>query len=293
MSQPKKQKALMHLNLLLVDLEAIKEWRIQGYSSAEKDAWFKNGLLAMERLFGSISSEYRAFDGLENRGHPDRLKQAEFLLKARLREIDLYWPDDEIAVAAPLKGEQPIPSTAKPPAPPDPAKARRVWVVHGRDQRLRTGLFEFLRSIGLEPIEFGQARLLTKKPMPYVGEILEVAFQHAQAVVVLLTPDDQARLRQDLVKDSDAPFEKELNGQARPNVLFEAGMALVSHREQTVLVQFGKMRPFSDVAGRHLIEMDNSTPKRQELAQRLSNAGCSVNTSGTDWHTTGDLVPPK
>ena len=61
------------------------------------------------------------------------------------------------------------------------------------------GIFDFLYSIGLKPLEFSKARELTGKPMPYVKEILDAAFAHAQAVVVLLTPDDEARLRPDLI----------------------------------------------------------------------------------------------
>lgn len=174
----------------------------------------------------------------------------------------------------------------------DQAKARRVWVVHGRDDRLRRGLFDFLRSIGLEPLEFSEARKRTGKPMPYIGEILDAAFQHAQAVVVLLTPDDEARLRTDLQKDGDPDHERVLCGQARPNVLFEAGMALVSHPDRTILVQIGNVRPFSDVAGRHIVHMDDSTEKRQELASRLEDAGCPANLVGTDWHKAGDMKPP-
>jgi predicted nucleotide-binding protein len=169
-------------------------------------------------------------------------------------------------------------------------KTRRVWVVHGRDERLRTGIFTFLRSIGLEPLEFLEARKLTGRPFPYVGEILDIAFEHAQAVVVLLTPDDEARLRPDLQSPADPPHERKLTGQARPNVLFEAGMSIVSHPKQTVLVQIGDVRPFSDTAGKHLVYMDGSSQKRQELASRLDDAGCSVNLKGIDWHTAGDLT---
>jgi predicted nucleotide-binding protein len=175
------------------------------------------------------------------------------------------------------------------------AKARRVWVVHGRDARLRSAMFTFLRSIGLAPTEFSEARSLTNSAAPYVGEILEAAFQHAQAVVVLLTPDDEARLRPDLWLPHDKQYEKVLTGQARPNVLFEAGMALVSHRTQTVLVQIGELRDFSDVGGRHVVHMDGSISKRQEIAVRLRDAGCPVNLDGTDWHTAGDFklsMPP-
>jgi predicted nucleotide-binding protein len=167
--------------------------------------------------------------------------------------------------------------------------SRNVWVVYGRDERLRRGLFDFLRSLGLNPMEFSQGRMQTGKPMPYIGEILEAAFKVAQAIVVLLSPDDEARLRPDLQQPGDSVQETELTGQARPNVLFEAGMSLVSHPDRTILVQIGDVRHFSDIAGRHIVYMDDSTQRRQELANRLKDAGCPVNFSGTDWHTTGVL----
>src|SRR5690348_1643367 len=68
-------------------------------------------------------------------------------------------------------------------------------------------------------------------------------------------------------------------------------MAFATHEDRTVLVQFGDVRPFSDIAGRHIISMDGSTAKRQELARRLEDAGCPVNWRGIDWHTAGDLRP--
>jgi len=170
--------------------------------------------------------------------------------------------------------------------------SRKVFVIHGRDSRLRRGMFDFLRAIGLDPIEWSTAVTLVRKASPYVGEILGAAFKHAQAVVALLTPDDEARLRSDLVTEDDPPYERWLTGQARPNVLFEAGMAFATHPDNTVLVQIGSVRPFSDVAGRHVVRMDNSTSKRKDLAQRLQSAGCSVNLGGEDWLTTGDMAPP-
>jgi hypothetical protein len=144
----------------------------------------------------------------------------------------------------------------------------------------------------LEPLEWIKATHLTGKASPYIGEILDAAFKHAQAAVVLLTPDDEARLREDLIQPDDPPHEKILTGQARPNVLFEAGMAFSSHPGQTVLVQFGHVRPFSDVAGRHVVKMNNSVQKRHELASKLKTAGCSVDTDGSDWQSEGDLTPP-
>ena len=126
--------------------------------------------------------------------------------------------------------------------------------------------------------------------MPYIGEILDVAFSRAHAVVVLMTPDDDARLREQLWSDHDPPHETELSGQARPNVLFEAGMAMGRNENRTILVELGTLRPFSDIAGRHVVRLGNTTQRRQELAQRLEAAGCPVNLEGTDWHTAGDFA---
>ena len=66
-------------------------------------------------------------------------------------------------------------------------------------------------------------------------------------------------------------------------------MAFGRSPEQTVLVQVGEVRPFSDVAGRHIVRLSNSTGSRQELITKLKNAGCVVSVFGTDWHTEGDF----
>jgi len=246
----------------------------------------------MQRIYGSDSAEYRSFSGLFA-GSPwgSDIVKVFFFVKGRVAEIE-FWDDDNTRDARP-EAPPKMKSNQFNPAPEDGAKRYRIFIVHGRDERLRSGVFTFLRSLGLQPLEFGEARELTGKPMPYVGEILDAAFQHAQAVVVLLTPDDEARLRGELAAKSDPLYEKELTGQARPNVLFEAGMSLVSHPDRTILVQFGHVRPFSDVAGRHILHMNNSLAKRQDLAQRLEAAKCLVNLKGTDWHTSGDLNPPE
>ena len=173
--------------------------------------------------------------------------------------------------------------------PRPPTDAGDVFVVHGRNEQARTAMFEFLRAIGLHSLEWSEAVRATGRPSPYIGEILNTAFSRAHAVVVLLTPDDEAQLREPLRAANEPPHEVELSGQARPNVLFEAGMAMGRDEGRTVLVELGEMRPFSDIAGRHVIRLDNSSQRRQELAQRLAAAGCPVNLDGTDWHTAGDF----
>lgn len=173
-----------------------------------------------------------------------------------------------------------------------PGNARSVFVVHGRNEDLRRSMFEFLRSINLAPMEWTTAVQLTGEGSPYIGQVLDAAFSHATAVVVLMTPDEVAYL-QPRYSAGDADPETEPAAQARPNVLFEAGIALGRDPRRTVLVEVGKVRPFSDVAGRHAIRLTNAVASRQALAQRLGDAGCEVNLTGTDWHSAGDFTPPS
>ena len=171
----------------------------------------------------------------------------------------------------------------------EPRRGTSVFVVHGRNEQLRKAMFAFLRSVGLNPVEWRQAIPLTGKGSPFVAEILDVAFREAVAVVVMLTPDDEVRLKPEFRRTSDKAVEKVLTGQARPNVLFEAGLAFGRNPDSTVLVQIGDVKEFSDVGGRHVVRLSNSTQSRQELVTKLANAGCNVQIDGTDWHTEGDF----
>lgn len=66
-------------------------------------------------------------------------------------------------------------------------------------------MFDFLRSIGLHPIEWSEAIVAAKKPSPYVGEVLDAAFSVAQAIVVFMTPDDELELM--LMADTTLLFD--------------------------------------------------------------------------------------
>ena len=111
-------------------------------------------------------------------------------------------------------------------------------------------MFSFLRSVKLHPIEWSEAIRLTAKTNPFVGEVLDAAFSHARAVLVLMTPDETTRLLPEFVRENDPSHEREPGMQPRPNVLFEAGMAMGRSPDRTVLVQLGETRLFSDIAGR-------------------------------------------
>jgi hypothetical protein len=112
----------------------------------------------------------------------------------------------------------------------------------------------------------------------------------ATAAVVVMTPDDIVTLPEDLVRDDDTVEERELRGQARPNVYYEAGFADAIGRDRTVIVEIGNPKSFTDAAGRHVVRYDGSPAKRNTLADRLRLAGLEVATTGTDWLTVGDLT---
>lgn len=172
---------------------------------------------------------------------------------------------------------------------------RAVMVVHGRNEPIRRSMFDFLRSIGLQPLEWSSLIAKVNEGAPYIGQVLDAAFTAAQAVVVVSTPDDLAGLRSDLVPSGDPNDEEALQGQARPNVFFEAGMAMGRFPKRTILTECGQLRAASDLGGRHTIRLGSDPECRKELAERLKSAGCQVDTSGTDWLSAGDFevsTPP-
>jgi hypothetical protein len=177
------------------------------------------------------------------------------------------------------------------PKPPEASRSQLVFVVHGRNSTARLAIFEFLRSIGLSPIEWHQAIAATGKASPYISEVIDAALEAAQAVVVLWTPDEVVSLRPEYADGEDDPDIRP-GLQSRPNVMFEAGLAFGRAPDRVVLAELGRMRHFSDMLGRHTVRLSNSVASRQELAIRLRTAGCAVDLSGTDWHTAGDFSSP-
>ena len=172
-------------------------------------------------------------------------------------------------------------------------KGNNVFVVHGRDENLRKSIFAFLRALGLHPMEWGHAVATAKSANPYVGEILDAAMEKVKAVVVLFSPDELAQLKDHLCSTGERKTEGKLQGQPRPNVLFEAGLALGAHPKKTLLIQVGKVRGFSDIAGKHLVKLTNENSRRNEVANRLEKLGCVVNRVGNDWMNEGDFVPTE
>jgi len=164
-----------------------------------------------------------------------------------------------------------------------------VFVVHGRDDNARKALSAFLGSLHIYIIEWEKALVLTKKGSPYIGEVIDAGFNHAQAIIVLMTPDDYAKLRKPLLRSSDAAFERRLTGQPRQNVIFEAGMAFGKYKDTTILVEVGSVRPMSDLTGVHTVRLTGTAATRRLLIGKLRTTGVILDDSGNNWLTAGDF----
>ncbi|GAA1275749.1 hypothetical protein GCM10009677_31540 [Sphaerisporangium rubeum] len=164
-----------------------------------------------------------------------------------------------------------------------PDVTRRVFVVHGRDEEARTAMFDFLRSLDLEPLEWEPLVSLTGSTLPYLGDVVSQAVSRAQATVVLMTPDDVVSLHPSLHGTHEDSKEIGPSMQARPNVLLELGMALAIYRDRTIIVTAGDHRPITDLGGMNYIRLTDSAQCHNKIATRLQIAGCQIKNNGHDW----------
>jgi len=156
---------------------------------------------------------------------------------------------------------------------------KAVMVIYGHDSEANTAIFDWLRAIGLQPREFTHIIHATGSASPNVWDAIRNAFNDVQAVIAFFTPDEYVLDRTTSPADSPA-----WRLQARPNVLLEAGIALVTHPDRTVLATLGPQELPSDLAGRHYVKLSHTSPQPlHDLATRLHNAGCDTDQTGTDW----------
>ncbi|MFF0204370.1 TIR domain-containing protein [Streptomyces sp. NPDC005017] len=165
----------------------------------------------------------------------------------------------------------------------DHSRSRSVFVVHGRDEEVRTAMFGLLRRLDLRPLEWERLVRATGGTAPFLGEVIATALSQAQAALVLCTPDDIARLHPELLGDSEPSYEIQPTGQPRQNVLIELGMALMAYPERTIIVQFGQVRPAADLAGRNVVHFDGSETAVAKIVERLKGAGCDLDDTRPDW----------
>lgn len=201
------------------------------------------------------------------------------------------FPDSSTQIAIKRATMKPVASAANaPPGSDVSSRQSNVFVIHGRNLRARDEMGTFLRACGLKPINFADLRA-AMGGTPTIDRIVEEGMARAQGVVAMFTADEYAALRPDFRTAREQPGSEIVERwQARPNVIFEAGMAFGRDRNRVVFVLFGDAKLFTDVAGVHVLRPSNDpTGDRAVLRETLRKSmGCDVEDS-TAWMTSGDF----
>jgi len=139
---------------------------------------------------------------------------------------------------------------------------KTVFVIHGRDAEAHSELAKFLVALGLREMPFEEVAD-SLGPSPFVGDIVIKGIESADAVIALFTPDEQASLYDPSSGESLARTDGGSRWQARPNVMFEAGIAYGKTGKEPILAVLGAdVGLFSDVGGRHFVQLASKDGKR-------------------------------
>ena len=204
------------------------------------------------RYFSSaiiVGGPSTAGDGAYARG----LRRATAVLQSMWDEIQEYWPDGTQTSTEPGQS-----------TPTNPANAKKVFVIHGRDEETKQTVARFLESLGLEPV------ILQEQPSKG-NTIIEKFEEHAQSAgfaVALCTPDDVGALASD---------RENLKLRMRQNVVFELGyFAGAIGRNRVCALLKGDIETPSDYDGVVYITLDNNDGWKLSLARELSAAGFGI-----------------
>jgi predicted nucleotide-binding protein len=164
---------------------------------------------------------------------------------------------------------------------------KAVFLIHGRNDKAKREMVTFLRACGLTPIDFDDLRAELGGTVSIL-DVVNEGMRRAQGIVALFTPDERAVLRPELRALGDKA-ESAPRWQARPNVIFEAGMAFARDPDRVVFVVLGETQLFSDVAGIHLLNPGKGAKVRATLRSTLKKSlGCDVEDSSA-WVDAGDF----
>ncbi|HXK16378.1 MAG TPA: TIR domain-containing protein [Polyangiaceae bacterium] len=201
--------------------------------------------------------------------------------------VKLTRKEERNATSAEADGDDAQPAQANLEGPSLHADDRKVFVIHGRNTNAAKEMATFLMALGLEPIVFGELSA-TMGGTPTIADIVTRGMELAQGVIALFTGDEWAELHPGLRNDRDKATES-ARWQARPNVIFEAGMAFGKARGRVIFVLLGNVDLFTDVAGIHFLRPSND-PRgdRDILRRKLLGMGCKVNDSSA-WMSAGDF----
>lgn len=147
----------------------------------------------------------------------------------------------------------------------EPSDLHRVFIVHGHEEAPRETVARFLATIGLAPVILHEQ---ANKGMTIPEKL--AAYANVGFAVVLLTPDDEGRVKE----------AAELHFRARQNVILELGYFVGRlGRDRVCALLKGQVELPSDYVGVVYTPFDEGGSWRQKLAQELEAAGYDI-----DWN---------
>lgn len=181
------------------------------------------------------------------------------------------------------------PGTSAAPAPSEPSvhAKRYVFVVRGRDDAAYNALAAFLQALDLRIVTWDDAVRGATGGTPHTLDIVRAGIEMADGVIILMTPDDLGQVKPEFGSPRDNPREATLSGQARQNVIFEAGWAMALDQERVILVRVGEVRPLSDIDGLNYVWLTDDISSRRSLIARLRNIGLAIDADGEAWRSAG------
>lgn len=264
MARPSKIEAVNHLRNTLVTARGLAIRHHSSLSAPEFAKWQRNTKIAIDKVFGD-ADHAAEFDRIKyapsvatgrawnapHMAYRRGMENACGLLESMIEEIEEYWDDEQSISPGARNDEHRVPSN-------------RVFVVHGRAEGVKQQAARTLEKLGLEPIilheQSSRGRTIIEK--------FEDAAESAGFAVVLLTGDDEGRLR---------GGESDPKPRARQNVIFELGYlsARLRRRQVCALIEDGVERP-SDYDGVVYIPLDGNGAWRLKLVTELQAAGYPV-----------------
>lgn len=160
--------------------------------------WRNDAVTALRRIFPGLPEYVKEFTSIQFQavGGSDDWGKSVFTIAMRRAEALLLSRRDEVATF----GFENAPGSGPTQSMVMAEDRNTVFVIHGR--QMLPDFHSFLRALGLKPLEWARARgevaRKLSSPNPYTWQIVDFALQTAGAIVALLTPDDEARLREDL-----------------------------------------------------------------------------------------------
>ncbi|RJO61704.1 hypothetical protein C4544_02010 [candidate division WS5 bacterium] len=170
------------------------------------------------------------------------------------------------------------------------AKGKCIFVVHGRNIKLRKAMFDFLKAIGLEPMDWDTLRKLTGQGAPTTLDVVRTGMSKAYAILVIWSPEERVHLLPSFWGTHTRNSDRKYYNQPRPNVILEAGMAISLKPDKVIFVHLGEVRDVSDLDGLNVIKWDNDLIDRNALMRSLESIGCNVQLSDDSWKSVGNFM---